>query len=119
MNNGEVIVPRWFLPALKKATVQEQVEEIADDAGFIKEISLNGVKSSSREGNVDLGMSSYNELIIGTHTQATNQMTGVSRLPGASYVSPQASKTYLYYDEPKHQLCVRETDGTVYKITLT
>lgn len=94
MNNSEVIVPRWFLPALKKATVQEQVEEIADDAGFIKEISLNGVKSGSLEGNVDLGMSSYNELIIGTHTQATNQMTGVSRLPSASYFTDGYRFTY-------------------------
>lgn len=107
MNNDEVLVPRWFIPAFRKMTVKEKVTEIAEDAGFAqnfndlgdkpttldgygitdatKEISLNGVRMDAQSGNIDLGMSSYNELIIGTHTEATNAMTGVSKLPSASY----------------------------------
>lgn len=77
--------PKNYVPPVKIEQAKKEINETVEEAGYPKTVTLNGVEISSEDGSVNLGMSSYNELIIGTHTAATPTWTGNSVLPSASY----------------------------------
>ena len=77
--------PKNYVPPIKIEQAKKEINETVEEAGYPKTVTLNGVEISSEEGSVNLGMSSYNELIIGTHTTTTPTWTGNSVLPSASY----------------------------------
>lgn len=66
---------------------------------------------------VDTRFAEVNNAIANILTQLPS--SGKAEIPTEAPANPENTKTYIYYDDVNHKICVREKDGTVYSIQLS